>query len=207
MALTTPTYQIQISFTDPYDTPDWVDISRWVKTGSVKRGRQHELQRAVAGTCALTVSNQDGRFSTFNTSSPYVNIMTGADSYFADVPLTSNTAPPGLPVANCTLTLIRQALDSTATQRCRCSPSSAAAMSSRTPGSVRAAYPGDRRQRPTDSNASSRPRRVPGPARSVWPGTTRATHRSGPRPSGRPSTTPLRRSARPPSAQPPQPVR
>ena len=84
MARNIPSYSVQVSFTDAFDTPDFVDITRFVKSGTTKRGRQHELQRAQAGTCALTITNQDGRFSTFNTKSPYVNILTAADSYFFD---------------------------------------------------------------------------------------------------------------------------
>ena len=105
MSLNVPAYSVQVSFTDPFDTPDWVDITRWVKSGSTKRGRQHELQRAIAGTCALTVSNQDGRFSTFNQFSPYVNAMTAADSYFQDQAIGS---PPGTwgNTGNCTLSLV-----------------------------------------------------------------------------------------------------
>jgi len=79
-----PTIAIQVSFVDPFQTPEWVDITRYVESASTKRGRQHELQRAVAGTMALSVYNQDGRFSTFNTTGPYVNLLSGADSFFQD---------------------------------------------------------------------------------------------------------------------------
>ena len=79
-----PAIQIQVSFTDPFQTPDWVDITRYVEQASTKRGRQHELQRAIAGTLALSVYNQDGRFSTFNSTGPYVNLLSGADSFFQD---------------------------------------------------------------------------------------------------------------------------
>jgi hypothetical protein len=89
MATVVPAYAVQISMTDPFDTPDWIDISNYVRQGSTKRGRQHELQRAVAGTCSLTVSNQDGRFSTFNSVSPFINRLTAADSYFW-----ANSGPP-----------------------------------------------------------------------------------------------------------------
>ena len=95
-----PTIAVQVSFTDPWQTPDWVDITRWVQSAQTKRGRQHELQRAVAGTAALQVYNQDGRFSTFNKTGPYVNLLSGADSYFLD----GSTGTWGN-TTNCTATL------------------------------------------------------------------------------------------------------
>ena len=97
MSFNVPTTTVSVSFTDPFDNPDWVDITRWVKQGSVKRGRQHELQQVTAGTAQLTISNQDGRFSTFNTNSPYVNMMSAADSYFSGVTPTTAYAATGVP--------------------------------------------------------------------------------------------------------------
>lgn len=90
--LNVPAYAVSVSFTDPFDTPDWVDITRFVRSGTTKRGRQHELQRCVAGSCSLKITNQDGRFSTFNTTGPYVNLLSGVDSYFVDL---APSATPG----------------------------------------------------------------------------------------------------------------
>jgi hypothetical protein len=66
-----PSIQVQVSFTDPFGTLVWTDITRWVRKFSVKRGRQHELGHVEVGTASFTLSNQDGRFSPFNTNSPY----------------------------------------------------------------------------------------------------------------------------------------
>ena len=52
-------------------SPAWTDITQWVEAFLTKRGRQHELQRFEAGTAQLTLNNQDGRFSQWNTGSPY----------------------------------------------------------------------------------------------------------------------------------------
>ena len=96
-----PTIQVQVSFTDPWTTPDWVDITQYVQAANTKRGRQHELQRATAGTAQLSVYNQDGRFSTFNTTGPYVNLLSGPTSFFQDNSLdawaaATNVATPTL---------------------------------------------------------------------------------------------------------------
>ena len=96
-----PAIQVQVSFTDPWTTPDWVDITQYVQSANTKRGRQHELQRATAGTAQLSVYNQDGRFSTFNTTGPYVNLLSGPTSFFQDNSLdawaaATNVATPTL---------------------------------------------------------------------------------------------------------------
>ena len=102
MARNIPTYSVQMSMTDPFDTPDWIDITRFVRSGTTKRGRQHELQRAQAGTCALTITNQDPAGSRRSTqNSPYINLMTAADSYFLDVPNTTSTPGSWVPGTNC----------------------------------------------------------------------------------------------------------
>jgi hypothetical protein len=63
----------EVAFTsNPLDDPAvWVDVSLYVRSISTNRGRQHELNRFEAGTATIVLDNKDGRFSPFNTSSPY----------------------------------------------------------------------------------------------------------------------------------------
>lgn len=72
-ATTFSTPTIEVGFTNnALDEPvTWVDITKWVTQGRISRGRAHELSRFDAGTMALTLDNRDGRFSPFNTGSPY----------------------------------------------------------------------------------------------------------------------------------------
>ena len=53
------------------DPVTWTDITKYVRSYSINRGRQHELNKFEAGTASITLDNRDGRFSPFNTSSPY----------------------------------------------------------------------------------------------------------------------------------------
>lgn len=49
----------------------WTDISQQVTSAQWSRGRQHELVRFDAGNGTADLLNLDGRFSPWNTSSPY----------------------------------------------------------------------------------------------------------------------------------------
>jgi hypothetical protein len=79
--LTMPTQQFLLCLADPWTTFDGTDISLFVKewNGTVA-GRQHELQEFQAGTLDLILWNQDGRFSPWNTNSPYYNLLSAADA-------------------------------------------------------------------------------------------------------------------------------
>lgn len=68
-----PPLIIEIGFgSGALDEPvTWTDVSNWARSFTVHRGRQHELGRFEAGTVSLVLDNRDGRFSPFNTSSPY----------------------------------------------------------------------------------------------------------------------------------------
>lgn len=81
--LVMPTVRTQIALTGGLWNPgNWVDIGPFVTGFSLTRGRQHELQRAEAGELQLDLINTDGRFSTYNTNSPYYNQLSATDSAF-----------------------------------------------------------------------------------------------------------------------------
>lgn len=68
----TPRYRIEAAFdTNPAADPTWTDITGYVREFSIRRGRQHELDRVAAGELVATLDNNDARFDPTNTSSPY----------------------------------------------------------------------------------------------------------------------------------------
>lgn len=68
-----PVVTVEIAFTSSplVANPVWVDVSAYVLGFDIRRGRQHELNRMEAGTCALRLDNMDRRFDPTNTASPY----------------------------------------------------------------------------------------------------------------------------------------
>jgi hypothetical protein len=57
---------------DRVTTISWdEDITEYVRSGSVSRGADRELQRTEAGTGHLVLDDRDGRFTPFNVASPY----------------------------------------------------------------------------------------------------------------------------------------
>lgn len=71
---------------NPLDaSPSWIDVSTKTKpemglrSGHIKRGRSHELDRMQAGTCDLTFRNDDDRWNPWNTWSPFYGNLLSAN--------------------------------------------------------------------------------------------------------------------------------
>ena len=73
MAAGLPTLVVEVAFTsDSLDTtPTWVDITSYVRAGSIRSGRTNELDEFQTGSCALTLDNRDRRFDPLYASGPY----------------------------------------------------------------------------------------------------------------------------------------
>lgn len=52
--------------------PIWIDISDYVSSVAVKRGKNRELDRYSAASVSVSLHNEDRRFDPLNTASPYV---------------------------------------------------------------------------------------------------------------------------------------
>lgn len=65
---------VEIAFqTNPFVPPIWVDVSAYVESFSINRGRNRELDQMQAGTLQMVLSNLDRRFDPTYTGSPYGN--------------------------------------------------------------------------------------------------------------------------------------
>lgn len=72
-----PIARVQVSFdADLTAPPVWTDITTYARSIDFQRGRQFELDQFEAGTCAVVLSTNDGRFSPENTSGPYAAYLT-----------------------------------------------------------------------------------------------------------------------------------
>lgn len=74
-----PTTTVQVAFqNNPFDTSlTWTDVTKYVTGFTTSMGRQHELQQVGPSTATIQLTNQDGRFSPWNTASPYYYSGTG----------------------------------------------------------------------------------------------------------------------------------
>ncbi len=68
MTLTMPAVSVQISDSGPWATPTWYDISAYCLGFNTSSGRQHELNHFESSSATITLSNNDGRFSSWGSS-------------------------------------------------------------------------------------------------------------------------------------------
>ncbi|MGH7895696.1 MAG: hypothetical protein ACREQL_13575, partial [Candidatus Binatia bacterium] len=65
------TARCEIAFQNPGSAPTWIDVTSFLRSFSISRGRSNELDRIQAGTAVVVLSNRDRRFDSTNTGSPY----------------------------------------------------------------------------------------------------------------------------------------
>jgi hypothetical protein len=58
-------------FTDPFETPQWLDITVRLKSFSISRGGSRELDRVEAGLATFVFDNSLGQFDPTKTDGPY----------------------------------------------------------------------------------------------------------------------------------------
>lgn len=71
-----PIVSLQVAFNnnifDPLSSMVWTDITQYMnKDATIKYGRQHALDGTSAATLEVTLNDRDGRFTPYNTGSPY----------------------------------------------------------------------------------------------------------------------------------------
>ena len=73
------TLTVEVAFnSNPLDaSPSFTDISAFVRSFDIKRGRNNELGQFPAGTLQVVLSNADNRFNPTNTTSPYFDSSSG----------------------------------------------------------------------------------------------------------------------------------
>lgn len=71
-----PTITVRIAFASfPTATPSWTDVSGYVRSFRIRRGREDELGRIEAGTAEVVLDNRDRRFDPTYTSGPYYGLL------------------------------------------------------------------------------------------------------------------------------------
>lgn len=73
-----PLLLVEVAFdTDPTAADQtWTDVTDYVRAISIRRGRDHELQRAEAGTLSVLLDNRDRRFDpTYTSGAYYPNVL------------------------------------------------------------------------------------------------------------------------------------
>lgn len=76
--MASPAFKVEVAFsTDPLGVPGaWTDISKYVREGSGRRGRTHELGQSQSGELTLRLTNTDRRFEPgFAAGAYYPNVV------------------------------------------------------------------------------------------------------------------------------------
>ncbi len=70
---TLPTTKTEISFASTWDaaSPTWIDVTDYVRSIEINRGRAEDLNPFDSGMARVELDNRDGRFNPSNTASPY----------------------------------------------------------------------------------------------------------------------------------------
>lgn len=63
------------------------DISQFVRSFSISRGRRNDLERFSTGTAQIVLSNLDRRFDPSNSASPYFNTTLGVTGVVPSIPI------------------------------------------------------------------------------------------------------------------------
>lgn len=83
---------VQISFTtNPFAAPAWVSVTDYVESLSIRRGRQHRLNRDEAGSLEVKLKNTDRRFEALFAAGAYypnVDVRKRIRAGITDAPIT-----------------------------------------------------------------------------------------------------------------------
>lgn len=68
-----PALRVEVAFASAplAASPSWTDVSQYVDSATMRRGRSHELGRVDRGAAKIVVDDADRRFDPLNTASPY----------------------------------------------------------------------------------------------------------------------------------------
>lgn len=73
---TYPDFTVEVAFTtNPGSVPAWTNITDYVRSVSIRRGRSHELDRPEAGTCVIVLANHDRRFDPSFSSGSSIEVV------------------------------------------------------------------------------------------------------------------------------------
>lgn len=70
--MTLPAVKVEVAFaTDPFTAPTWTDVTAYLRSVSIRRGKQRVLDSMQPGTATVVLDNNDQRFDPNNTAGPY----------------------------------------------------------------------------------------------------------------------------------------